>query len=118
MDPILTISYQTIADFLEAAEGNYRNAIYVSCHCHAKEEAGCRDFLFIPSYECRPIIFPLKDARIFLGTPIEPSECAGQLTSHQFLHLYNKWIELTLSSSSRCPIQQLLCIMNHTEIGK
>ena len=31
MDPVLSVSYATIAAFFEAAEGNHRNAVYVSC---------------------------------------------------------------------------------------
>ena len=33
MDPVLSVSYATIAAFFEAAEGNHRNAVYVSCSC-------------------------------------------------------------------------------------
>lgn len=118
MDPTLNISYQTIADFLEAAEGNYRNAIYVTCCCNSREEAGCRDFLFIPGYDCRPILFPMRDAECFLGVAVDKTDCAGILTSHQFLRLYSKWISLTLSTSSGCPIQQLLIQMNQVKTGK
>lgn len=118
MDPILSISYQNVADFLAAAEGNYRNAMYVSCHCNSKEEAGCRDFLFVPGHDCKPILFPRRDAEIFLGITIDPTDFAGQITNHDFLHLYSKWISLTLSSSSKCPILQLLTLINQPINGK
>lgn len=77
MDPVLSVSYATIATFLEAAEGNYRNAMYVSCHCSYESKSQCGDFLFIPGHDCRPIILPLPDAEIFLNTRIDKSECAG-----------------------------------------
>ena len=92
MDPVLSVSYATIATFLEAAEGNYRNAMYVSCHCSYESKSQCGDFLFIPGHDCRPIILPLPDAEIF--------------------QLYQKWIDLTTSSIKDCPIQQLLHLMN------
>ena len=41
MDPVLSVSYATIAGFFEAAEGNYRNAVYVSCSCSYRRESGC-----------------------------------------------------------------------------
>lgn len=120
MDPILNISYQNIAEFLEAAEGNYRNAIYVTCSCNSKEEAGCRDFLFIPGHDCRPILFPRRDAALFLGVSIDPTDCAAQISGHAFLRLYSKWISLVLSSPAGCPVLQLLTFMNmnHSKNGK
>lgn len=114
MDSTLGISYQTIAAFFEAAEGNHRNAVFVTCRCAGREEAGCRDFLFIPGHDCSPLIFPRSDAEVFLGSSIDPTDCAGQMDSYTFLKLYSKWIGLTLTSSDQCPIQQLLCLANGT----
>ena len=48
MDPILGVSYATVASFMESAQGNYRNAFYVTCRCDYTRESGCGDFLFIP----------------------------------------------------------------------
>ena len=112
MDPVLSVSYATIATFLEAAEGNYRNAMYVSCHCSYESKSQCGDFLFIPGHDCRPIILPLPDAEIFLNTRIDKSECAGIISSQTFIQLDQKWIDLTTSSIKDCPIQQLLHLMN------
>ncbi len=41
MDPVLSVSYAAIAGFFETAEGNYRNAVYVSCSCSYRRESGC-----------------------------------------------------------------------------
>ena len=46
-DPVLSVSYATVAAFFEAAEGSYRNAVYVSCACDYRRESGCGDFLFL-----------------------------------------------------------------------
>ncbi len=113
MDPVLSVSYATIASFLEAAEGNFRNAMYVSCSsCGYDKESGCEDFLFIPGHDCKPIILPLIDAEAFLNIRVDRNECAGVMSSHTFIRFYHKWIELTTSSVKECPIQQLLHIMN------
>jgi hypothetical protein len=112
MDPILSVSYSTIASFLEAANGNFRNSIYVSCTCDYRRESGCGDFLFVPGHDCIPIILPLSDAENFLGKIVDKSECASTLSSRCFIQLYHKWIELATSSSDECPIQQLLHVMN------
>lgn len=111
MDPLLGVSYATVAAFLESAEGNYRNAIYVSCRCNYTK-SDCGDFLFIPGYDCKPVILPVKDAEKFLGTQIDRSECITLMDSRTFILLYHKWIELTTSSAIDCPIQQLLHLMN------
>lgn len=112
MDPILSISYATIAAFFEATEGNYRNAIYISCSCHYQKESGCGDFLFVAGFDCKPILLPLVDAENFLGCTIDKSDCAAILSSTAFIRIYNKWIELATTSSGDCPLQQLLHLMN------
>lgn len=48
-DPALNVSYETIARFFEAAEGNYRNAVYVTCSSSCQRAEGCRDFLLFPA---------------------------------------------------------------------
>lgn len=49
MDPVLSVSYATIAAFFEATEGNFRNAVYVSCHCHYTKEPDARTFCSFPA---------------------------------------------------------------------
>ena len=112
IDPILSISYATIASFFEAAEGNFRNAIYVTCHCNYVRDSGCGDFLFLPGRDCKPIIFPLTDAEKFLNIQIDKSEFAITMSSRNFIQLYSRWIELIVPSSKDCPIQQLLHLGN------
>ena len=41
MDPVLSVSYETIALFFEAAEGNYRNAMYILCSCPRERNGRC-----------------------------------------------------------------------------
>lgn len=112
MDPLLSVSYATIAGFFEAAEGNYRNAVYVSCSCSYRRESGCGDFLFIPGHDCRPILLPLTDAEKFLGRAVDRTECACTMDSRCFIRLYSRWLELATGSARDCPIQQVLHLMN------
>lgn len=108
MDPMLNVSYATIASFFEAAGGSYRNAIYVSCPCGCNRESGCGDFLFIPGHDCRPILLPVTDMENFIGKAVDRTECACTISSQCFIRLYNKWLELATTSAKDCPIQQLL----------
>ena len=112
MDPVLSVSYATVAGFFEAAEGNYRNAVYVSCSCSYRRESGCGDFLFIPGHDCRPILLPLTDAENFMGTRVDRTDCACIMDSRCFIRLYSKWLDLSTTSSKDCPIQQILHLMN------
>ena len=112
MDPVLSVSYATIAAFFEAAEGNHRNAVYVSCSCGYRRESGCGDFLFIPGHDCRPILLPLSDAESFLGRAVDRTECACTMSSRCFIRLYSRWLELATGSARDCPIQQILHLMN------
>lgn len=112
MDPVLSVSYATIAAFFEAAEGNYRNAVYVFCSCDYRRESGCGDFLFIPGHDCRPILLPLSDAEGFMGRAVDRTECACTMSSRCFIRLYSRWLELVTDSARDCPIQQILHLMN------
>lgn len=109
----LNISYETLVRFFEATEGNYRNALYIDCSsCEYRRENNCCDFLFIPGYDCRPILLPLKDAQNFLGHHVDKSECTGILSSRAFLQLYHQWLMLNTDSDEECPFHQLLHQMN------
>ena len=112
MDPVLSVSYTTVAAFLESTEGNFRQAIYVNCNCKYEAHADCNDFLFVPGHDCKPIILPVKDLEKFVGDKIDKSECVAILSSQVFIRLYSKWIGLATTSSTECPIQQLLSSNN------
>lgn len=115
MDQInpLNISYETLVRFFEATEGNYRNALYIHCCvCKHQRENNCGDFLFIPDHDCQPILLPLTDAELFMGRPVDRSDCAGVLTNHAFLQLYHQWLMLQTDSDEICPYHQLLHKMN------
>ena len=59
MAEILGVNLKTIADFMDAAQGNYRNALYISCNvCGYSKESHCGDFLFIAGSDGSPICFP------------------------------------------------------------
>lgn len=118
MDPTLSVSYKTVSRFFEAAQGNYRNAMYISCNCSYRRESGCGDFLYIPGHDCRPVLLPLTDAENFLCTRIDKTDCAAVISSSCFIRLYHQWLMLSTSSSTDCPIQQLLHMLNTPENGK
>ena len=64
-------------------------------------------------YACgRPVIFPVSDAAAFIGTAIDPSDCAGTMTGSCFIRIYRRFLDLTLASDADCPIKQFLHISN------
>ncbi len=111
-EPALNVSYETIAGFFESAEGNYRNAVYVTCNRSCTKAEGCRDFLFIPGGDCKPIIFPVSDANVFMGVSVDASDCMGTMSSHCFIRIYRQFLNLSLDSDADCPIKQLLHTAN------
>ena len=95
----ISIPYETLVRFLESAEGNYRNALYIRCSaCRYHREEHCGDFLFIPGHDCVPILFPLADAMDVIGH-IDPSDCAG-------------WLILLTNTDEICPFHQILHLTN------
>lgn len=69
------------------------------------------NFLFIPGHDCVPILFPLADAMDVIGH-IDPSDCAGILSSTAFLHLYHQWLILLTNTDEICPFHQILHLTN------
>ena len=109
----LSVSYDTLARFFEAAGGNHRNAFYMYCDvCKYCREEGCGTYLFIPGYDCIPVLLPCADAEAFLKCPIDKTDCLGIIRTSQFVRLYQRYIELHTTSEEDCPIQQLLCLFN------
>lgn len=60
MDPVLSVSYATIATFLEAAEGNYRNAMYVSCTAATRANPNAAIFFLYPDMIAGPSSCPYR----------------------------------------------------------
>lgn len=118
MNSLLSVSYAVIASFLESAEGNYRNAVYVTCSCAHNREHGCGDFLFIPGHDCTPVIVPVKDAERFFETTVDKFECACMIDSHTFNRLYRKWMSLQVPDAGECAIRQFLNQNRHKNYQK
>ena len=112
MDGALHISYQTIARFLKAAGGNYWNAVHVSCSSSCRTMDSYEDFLFVPDSDGRPVIFPLKDARVFFGADFDAAECTVSMTVSDFIRLYRCYLDTALTSDGECPIKELLHLEN------
>lgn len=54
---------------------------------------------------------PLADAMDVIGH-IDPSDCAGILSSTAFLHLYHQWLILLTNTDEICPFHQILHLTN------
>lgn len=113
MESGLGINLTTVAEFMSAAQGNYRNALYIRCsNCAYSRESHCGDFLFISGPEGAPILFPVSDAEQFFGYTIDPTDCSATISNQDFLRLYYKWIVLHTKSDGPCPFHQILCHTN------
>ena len=114
MAEILGVNLKTIANFMDAAQGNYRNALYISCNvCGYSKESHCGDFLFIAGSDGSPILLPISDAEQFFGCKIDYSDCNSRIGNQDFLRLYHKWIELHTVYDHTCPYHQILHHTNH-----
>ena len=110
------VSFTTLAAFMEAAQGNYRNALYIHCSvCLYSREAHCGDFLFIANYDGTPILLPKYDAEQFIGHAIDSSECIGIISNRDFTRLYHKWLILNTSTDDICPYHQILHFLNEPD---
>ena len=96
MAEILGVNLKTIADFMDAAQGNYRNALYISCN----------------GSDGSTILLPISDAEQVFGCKIDYSDCNSRIGNQDFLRLYHKWIELHTVSDHTCPYHQILDLLN------
>lgn len=113
MESGLGVNLTTIAEFMSAAQGNHRNALYIRCNiCAYKRESHCGDFLFIAGPDGTPILLPVSDAEQFFGGSIDHTDCSATIGNQDFLRLYHKWIVLHTESDGPCPFHQILCLTN------
>ena len=91
-------------EFLHAARGNWRNAIFIECtECPYESQNPCVGHLLIPDADGTPIIIP-ADA---FGMTADKEECSVVLDRRKFESIYSLWIEWQVDSPGSCPLRTL-----------
>lgn len=89
--------------FLKAARGNWRNAIYLYCGRSACLE-DCGGFLMAADANGAPILISVKTFEQLSGETVVPDECSSILYKQAFESAYALAILWRTVSSSDCPL--------------
>lgn len=107
----------TVAQFISATDGNWRNSIYVECTCMVEPKPeGCGDVLFAVGPDGRAMLLPVPDAELIWGCrPLDKSECLLEMTSARFIALCACWLTAGPANKSGCPIFAVIRSQNAQE---
>lgn len=94
--------------FLQAAAGNWRNAIFIGCrNCTCNNTAPCAGFLMVSSADGAPILLPVEWFQEQTGELVDKSECAAILSRAAFESAYSLWLKWLIDDPLRCALLQL-----------
>ena len=91
-----------IYTFLNAVQGNWRNAVYVECDNTACRRTCC-GFLFALDRDGKAILLPADFIKKLTGETADKSECAAVLKRRQFDALASSWLAWLSDSEGNCP---------------
>lgn len=84
---------RNIFAFLQAARGNWRNAVYLTCRiCPYGKKGGCGDFLFSVDRDGTPVMVTVHDMEALSCEQVDSDECLAEMEREQFSALYSPWL--------------------------
>lgn len=93
---------------MKAAQGNWRNAIYIGCSGCVRKEIPCAGFLMSVDRDAKPILVELSQFQRITGERVYQDECAGILSRQAFESAYAQWLLWEISEPGQCSLLQLL----------
>lgn len=93
---------------MRAAQGDWRNAVYIACSSCPYSGQGCGGYLLSANTDGVPILFPLPLFEELTGETVDKDECAGVLTRQAFEALYHMWLIWNTKTKDHCSIKQVL----------
>lgn len=106
----MTTPHCPLYAFLKAVEGNWRNAVFISCSSptHLCDGGTGREgFLLSADDLGRPLLVSVETYRKYTGEPICPDECCSTIPCQTFTALYGQYLKWNLSDSSHCQLEQI-----------
>lgn len=97
-----------LTKFLMATEGNWRNAIFISCRevaCPYGHK--CSGYLFASDADGKPVLLPVEVFQRLTGEQLDPSEAHGMIERKAFEQAFQKLMLWSTSSDCDCGLHQL-----------
>lgn len=89
--------------FLKAAQGNWRNALYLYCSRPSCPH-DCGGFLMAADADGIPVLIAVREFEVLSGEVVDPRECSSILSRRAFESAYALAILWRTVSSSDCPL--------------
>lgn len=89
--------------FLKAAQGNWRNSIYLYCSRPSCPH-DCGGFLMAADADGIPVLIAVKEFEVLSRETVDPRECSSILSQRAFESAYALAILWRTVSSSDCPL--------------
>lgn len=93
--------------FLQAAAGNWRNAIFIECKNCTTNNTLCAGFLMVSSADGAPILLPVEWFQGQTGELVDKKECAAILSRAAFESAYSLWLKWQVDDPLRCALLQM-----------
>ena len=95
--------------FLNAAQGNWRNSIFIECEqCAYGCQKRCHGFLLVPNFSGLPMFMPVSVIYNMTGILIDKSECIASMSRKELERLYSKYLEWNVGNPHECTVLQIL----------
>lgn len=95
-------------DFLQAAAGNWRNAIYIECEsCSCSPAVRCSGFLLVAGADGAPLLLSTEWFHEQTGEQIDKDECVSVLSKTAFESAYSLWLKWQVSNPMQCTLLQV-----------
>ena len=88
--------------FLNAVQGNWRNAVYVECGDTTCRRS-CSGFLLAFDRDRRAVLLPADLIQKLTGQIADKSECTAVITGEKFKSLFSLWLAWFLEREDECP---------------
>ena len=98
--------------FLQCAQGDWRNALYIECQECPYSSAPCSGYLLTSDSEGRPVVYPADRLSELTGEDITKDECAGTLSREAFCRLYARRLLWDADSENQCGVRQVFLKLN------
>ena len=95
---------QYLYRFLNACEGNWRNAVFIQCSVCPFSEQLCPGYLLTADADGQPLLYSVEAFCRQTGEFITKDECIGEMSGYTFEQLYRSWLLWHTTSPRRCGI--------------
>mgnify|MGYP000074122833 CR=1 FL=1 len=99
---------QNLYRFLNACEGNWRNAVFIECTACPYSAPLCSGHLLTADLTGHPLLFSTEKFKELTGELVSKDECVGILSRYAFEKLYSRLLLWKTETQQQCSILQLI----------